>query len=128
MELDGYVRFLLALLFVLGLIGLLTWFARRLGLGGRITPTKGRQQRIGVTAAIALDGRRRLVLLRRDEVEHLVILGPNTETVVETGIPAAVLDPVAEAAPERRPFKDVLTSIASRGLSRFSSGRVGETP
>ena len=128
MELDGYVRFLLALVFVLGLIGLLTWFARRLGLGGRITPTKGRQQRIGVTAAIALDGRRRLVLLRRDDVEHLVILGPNTETVVETGIPAPAPDSVVATEPERRPFKEVLTSIASRGLSRFNGRRAGETP
>ena len=127
MELDGYIRFLLALLFVLGLIGLLTWLARRLGLGGRVIPTTGRQQRIGVTAAIALDGRRRLVLLRRDDVEHLVILGPNSETVVESGIPAPEPDVTNAQEPERRPFKTVLASMAQRQFGRLNGGGNGAT-
>ena len=35
-----------------------------------------------------LDGRRKLVLIKRDDREHLIILGQNTETVVETRIGA----------------------------------------
>ena len=42
-----------------------------------------------------LDARRRLVLLRRDDVEHLVILGPASETVVEKNITAVSEEDVA---------------------------------
>jgi flagellar protein FliO/FliZ len=86
MELDIYVRFVVALVFVLALIGLIAWAGRRMGFLGRVVTARA-GKRIGVIEAAALDGKRRLVLIRRDEVEHLVVLGPNTETVVETGIP-----------------------------------------
>ena len=36
--------------------------------------------------AVALDGKRKLVLVRRDSTEHLVILGPNSETLIESAI------------------------------------------
>jgi hypothetical protein len=39
-----------------------------------------------VTAAIALDGRRRLLLVRRDDVEHLLLIGGPADLVVESGI------------------------------------------
>ena len=45
-----------------------------------------RAKRIGESEALPLDARRRLILLRRDDREHLVILGTNGETVVEQGI------------------------------------------
>ncbi|MHC8509170.1 MAG: flagellar biosynthetic protein FliO [Rhodospirillales bacterium] len=77
----------LALVIVLGLIGLCALAARRLGLGGaRGAARFGRDRRLSVIETLALDPRRRLVLLRRDETEHLVILGPNGETVVERGV------------------------------------------
>lgn len=81
------LRAVLALIFVLGLIGLCVIAARRLGLGGlRAGPRFGRDRRLGVVETLALDPRRRLVLLRRDTAEHLVILGPSGETVIERGI------------------------------------------
>jgi len=33
-----------------------------------------------------LGPKHRLILLRRDQVEHLVLIGPNSNTVVESGI------------------------------------------
>ena len=39
----------------------------------------------------AVDPKRRLVLVRRDGVEHLRLLGSNSELVIETGIPAATV-------------------------------------
>jgi len=89
MDLASYMQFALALMFVLALIGVLALLARRFGFG-YATPSKGpRQRRLSVTEIVPLDGRRKLVLLRRDAIEHLVILGPGSETVVERGIPAA---------------------------------------
>ncbi len=84
-----YLRFLGALIFVLAMIGLLAWLARRGGLmpGSPRRPTAGR--RLAVQEVASVDPKRRLVLVRRDDVEHLVLLGTNTELVIETGIPAA---------------------------------------
>lgn len=93
MDLD-YARFFLALMFVVGLIGLLALLLRRIGLGGvRLSPafrgkSKTAEKRLAVTEAIAIDARRRLVLVRRDDVEHLILLSGSDDLVVETNIPA----------------------------------------
>ena len=53
----------------------------------RITRKVGqRGSRLSIVDMLAVDGKRRLLLIRRDDVEHLVMLGPNSETVVERGI------------------------------------------
>ena len=82
MDYDLYLRFALALILVLGLIALLAWLLRRFGMGVKMT--KGR--RLGITEVQMLGPRHRLMLIRRDDVEHLVIVGPTSETVVERGI------------------------------------------
>lgn len=87
MEFSGYVRFVLALVFVIGLIGLLAVIARRYGLGiAAPRPGKGRKRRLQLVEIMPIDAKRRAVLFRRDETEHLVIIGAGSETVVETGI------------------------------------------
>ena len=86
MDIDTYFRFLLALGLVLALIVVLAWLARRYGFGGAGGPKGPRGGRIGVVEFAPLDAKRRLVLIRRDAVEHLVLLGPAGETVIETGI------------------------------------------
>ncbi len=85
MEWSGYLRFVLALLVVLGLIGGFAWIARRSGVGGIQTGRKGRSDRLEVVEALSIDARRRLVIIRRDDREHLVLLGPEGERVIETG-------------------------------------------
>lgn len=90
MDFDLIVRFLLALLFVLALIGLFAWAARRFGLPGRLGPVAGRARRLKVVELTPLDAKTRLVLLRRDDVEHLVMFGPGGGTVIESGIRADV--------------------------------------
>jgi flagellar protein FliO/FliZ len=86
MDLEVYLRFVLALVFVLALIGLIAWVGRRAGWIGRVVPGISRAGRIGVVEAVSIDSKRRLVLLRRDGVEHLVLVGPTSEVVVEQGI------------------------------------------
>ncbi|WP_300298738.1 flagellar biosynthetic protein FliO [Ferrovibrio sp.] len=44
-------------------------------------------QRIGVVDSTPVDGTRRLVLIRRDDTEHLLLLGSHGDVVIETGIP-----------------------------------------
>ena len=88
MELADYVRFAISLFLVLGIIGIAAWGARRLGLAGRLPAATGRGRRLGVVEIAPLDPKRRLVLVRRDGVEHLLLLGSGGDVVVECGIPA----------------------------------------
>lgn len=101
---DGYFRFILALIFVIALIGVAALLARRMGLGfpaQAIKPSGSR--RVTVVEVSPLDARRKLVLVRRDDVEHLLVISPTSEIVVETGIRAGqdFKSLVAGQAPEK---------------------------
>lgn len=87
MDVVSGFRFVLALVVVLGLIAALAWLLRKYG-SGRITMGGGKG-RLAVVEATHIDAKRRLVLIRRDSTEHLILLGPNAETVVETNIEGA---------------------------------------
>lgn len=89
MDISVYIRFILALAGVLALIAIAAFVLKRVGWGG-MTTSKSSQKRLAVTAAIALDGRRRLVLVRRDDVEHLLLVGGPADLVVESGIGAPI--------------------------------------
>ncbi|MFO1238045.1 MAG: flagellar biosynthetic protein FliO [Alphaproteobacteria bacterium] len=88
MDIDSLIRLAAALGAVLGLVLLAAWAMRRFGLGGLAVAASGPAKRLSVVEARPLDARRQLLLLRRDDVEHLVILSAAGETVIETGIPA----------------------------------------
>lgn len=88
MDITDYLRFIAALIFVLALIGLATWLARRFGFGGRVSPLRQGDRRVQVVEITTIDSKHRAVLIRRDSTEHLLLLGANDTTVVETGIPA----------------------------------------
>ncbi len=79
-------RFFVAFLVVLALIGLTAWLVRRFGANRLGGATRGRQPRLAVIDAATIDGRRRLVLIRRDNVEHLLMIGGPTDVVVEPNI------------------------------------------
>ncbi len=84
-------RLVVALSVVLALIAASTWFARRY-LGSGFMGKLGAKRRLSVVEYAILDGKSRLVLVRRDNVEHLLVLGPSGATVVESGIPGAADD------------------------------------
>src|SRR5277367_692028 len=73
------------------LIGLAAWLVRRFA-GNRLgtNANRGRMPRLAVIDAAAVDGRRRLVLVRRDNVEHLLMIGGPTDIVVEPNIVRAM--------------------------------------
>jgi flagellar protein FliO/FliZ len=85
-EMPLAVRFFLAFLIVLALIGATAWAVRRFGTGRLGTNTRGRQPRLAVIDYASVDGRRRLILVRRDNVEHLLMIGGPTDVVVEPNI------------------------------------------
>ncbi len=105
MEIETYLRFLAALALVLALIALCAWGARRLGLGGTLAPTKGGSPRLAIVEVKVIDSRRKLVLLRRDAKEHLILLGPNRDLLIESGIAPTQIEAGARKLPsdEARP-------------------------
>lgn len=80
------VRFFIAFLVVLALIGVTAWLVRRFGASRLGAATRGRQPRLAVIDAASVDGRRRLVLIRRDNTEHLLMIGGPTDVVIEPNI------------------------------------------
>jgi len=51
---------------------------------------RNRKPRLFVVDAAAVDARRRVVLIRRDNVEHLVMIGGPNDILLETRIPAPI--------------------------------------
>ena len=85
------LTFLFAFIAVLALIGVAAWLVRRFAtnrLGANTN--RGRMPRLAVIDAAAVDGRRRLVLVRRDNVEHLLMIGGPSDIVVEPNIVRAM--------------------------------------
>ncbi len=87
MGLDTYLRFLIALILVVAMIGALAWLVRRFGWGSRFVAPAGKR-RLTVLEVLPLDGKRRLILLRRDLAEHLILLGTDGDLLIESGIAA----------------------------------------
>lgn len=84
------VQFLLSFLIILGVIGAIWWIVRRFGSGRLGASTRGRQPRLAVIDYASVDNRRRLILVRRDNVEHLLMIGGPSDIVVEPNIVRAV--------------------------------------
>lgn len=130
-------NFLIAVIGVgvaLALLVLALWLIKgRNGPSPFVRGGKNRQPRLQVLDAAAVDTRRRLVLIRRDNVEHLVMIGGPTDIVIESGIGAAtapfvapiqtemprpaprVASPQPTAEPERRatPPRETLVAAAT---------------
>ena len=86
-ELDQLLKAVAALVFVLGLMGGLAMLLKKLGLSGAM-PVKSGDKRLKIIEVLPIDGRRKLAIIQRDDVQHLILLGGNEETVIESGFAA----------------------------------------
>lgn len=128
---DAYslLRTLGALAVVLGILAGALWTVRRydIGLPGRISTVSG-GRRIEVIERTTLDGRRSVALLRRDGREHLILLSPEGNVVLETGIIRDEVDQAAETARLEAQRQAVETSKAEAEAFRESfAAMVDET-
>src|SRR3981189_162867 len=85
------LTFVFAFVAVLALIGVAAWLVRRFA-GNRLgaNTNRGRMPRRAVIDAAPVYVRRRLVLVRRDNIEHLLMIGGPTDIVVEPNIVRAM--------------------------------------
>lgn len=96
------MTFVLIFLAVLAIVGLAVWLVSRFGknrMGSNAN--RGRMPRLAVIDAATVDTRRRLVLVRRDNVEHLLMIGGPSDIVIEPNIVRAV--PQRDQMPPRGP-------------------------
>lgn len=83
--------YIAAFVFVIALIILGAWLWRSMldngvALPGNALFKGAREKRIGAIETTSIDSRRKLVLIRRDGVEHLIMIGGPVDVVIETGI------------------------------------------
>ena len=101
MDWMGLLRAIFALAIVLGLILTLAWVLRRYApqLMARLQAPRG-QKRLQVVETLVLDPARRLVLVRLDNEERLILLGDGRELVEPRGKPS-VTEPLSETVRAR---------------------------
>jgi flagellar protein FliO/FliZ len=90
LELSTAQKVIVASVVILALLALLGLFVRQIQ-GGRLRLRgqgggRQRQPRLGVVDTYDLDRQRQLVLIRRDNIEHLLMIGGSSDVVVETNI------------------------------------------
>jgi len=78
-DLLDWARAVFALIATLALIAGAAYAARRLGM---LRPEAQGPKRLRITESLMLDPRRRLVIVRCDEREHVLLLGPGGDIVV----------------------------------------------
>jgi flagellar protein FliO/FliZ len=96
---NDWLTSLFALGIVVVLIVLGVWLLKLL-FNASSKATRGRNRRLAVIDSLALDPKRQLLIIRRDNVEHLILTGGPHDVVIETGI---AVDEQAAAQPNRRP-------------------------
>ena len=100
---------------------------------------RNNKARLAVTDAASVDSRRRLVLLRRDDVEHLIMIGGPTDIVIESDIrqnaparqreiPAEATMPRMQAAERREPAVATPTPATPPPAKPAEAPRSSSTP
>ena len=113
---------------ILALTGLVYWLVRRysaIGLGGI---GRGRVPRLAVVDALTVDRRRRLLLVRRDNVEHLILIGGPSDLVVEATIQRTRTRQASRAAAPASAPSDmpVMHELAQSGLAAHAQAQSAE--
>ena len=106
-EIQPYMFYIAMALAVLVVLLLITALFRRLRGGTR----GGRGTRLGINEFCEIDETRRLVLVRRDNVEHLVLIGGAQDLVIESGI--------TTGAQTRHPVDDAVAATRNEDVVPF---------
>lgn len=114
----------LGALAALAVLLLIVRLARGLRGGTFVAGGRNRRTRLAVMDATAIDTHRRLVLVRRDDVEHLLLIGGPTDVVVEQSI--RLHAPQRRAAGPRDPSGDLDAPMPP--AAALEAERVPEAP
>lgn len=96
---------------VIVLILIVMWLLKLLtGATGRVG--RGRNRRLSLIDSLSIDPKRQLLIIRRDDIEHLILTGGPSDVVIERGIhvPQPPVRTAPQAAAARRPGQTVSQS------------------
>jgi hypothetical protein len=113
MDLLYFLRTIAALATVLGLLVGALWAVRRynIALPGQTGARSAR--RLALVERVGIDAKRAVVLIRRDDREHLVMIAPEGQTVIETNIVYQAPEGAAEEAALEAPAAKVQQDFAT---------------
>lgn len=122
------LTYILALAFVLLLAVMGLWLLKFTVRG--TTTLRGRNRRISVVEQVPVDARRQLLLIRRDGVEHLLLVGGPQDLLVESGIgaPRRRADDAAESTPAPQPVAEAEAAPKPRPDLVVSNGERERRP
>jgi flagellar protein FliO/FliZ len=118
------LEWIAGILIVVALLGMGAWLLRCYLPSGAVTEAifgQRPERRIGVSETVNVDGRRKLMLIYRDGVEHLIMTGGPIDMVLEQNIQP----PRRSGGYEARPVSTVENGDAS---AQPSFGRARQRP
>ena len=88
LQLSQPLVYIAAVAVILLLLAIFAWILRKISGNNSQSEgnLRGRQPRLGIVDTFQLDRQRQLVIIRRDSVEHLLLLGGTNDIVVENSI------------------------------------------
>lgn len=109
---SSYINFVLSLIFVICLIVLLSWLARRFGLAGNLARLTGNHNnRLQILASLSLDMNRKIVLVGCDDQQYVLLLGPKQDIALYHPMPIETTPPTASNPAQ------MLTRFSTEGFS-----------
>lgn len=97
----------------------IAWFwSRRVAGGVFVEGGRNRKHRLAVVDATAVDSNRRIVLVRRDDVEHLVMIGGQNDFVIESNIEREPAETAQKGQPRDRRGREAQSAAPGRRLLR----------
>ncbi len=85
MDTINYIRYIAGVLIIIGLFILLIWILKKVSTSYFVSKVRfggGYKRRLGICETIPLDIKRRLLLVRVDQVEYVVIIGGEGQAIV----------------------------------------------
>jgi flagellar protein FliO/FliZ len=113
------IEWIAIFLVIFGLLVGAAWFFRSQLSGGTVT---SRERRIGLSEVTQIDGNRKLLLIYRDGVEHLVMTGGPIDLVIEQNIGQS------SALPKRNPYENRPAPAPSFGQAANPGAMIGSPP
>lgn len=89
MEGPSLFRFFIASLTVLALMGLLAFALKYVAARGWTISPQSKNRRLKIIETLSLDARRRIVIIKCDDTEHLLLLAPQNDRVISSNLQKA---------------------------------------
>jgi flagellar protein FliO/FliZ len=122
--------YVLALAGILALLAVFAYFLRRIvqSTRGFDGSGRGRQPRLGIVDTFSVDRQRQLMIVRRDSVEHLILVGGNSDLVIETNITRTIATPQRDVSTSLRATPTLAASTAVTAESPSANGPLPKVP